>query len=32
MKEAILGKPEWHGALDYLNRSQAARSMNRIGG
>ena len=32
MKKAILGKPEWHGALDYLNRSQAARSMNRIGG
>ena len=32
MKTAILGKPEWHGALDYLNRSQAARSMNRIGG
>ena len=32
MKTAILGKPKWHGALDYLNRSQAARSMNRIGG
>ena len=32
MKEAILGKPEWHGLLDYANRSQAARSMNRIGG
>ena len=32
MEEAILGKPEWHGLLDYQNRSQAARSMNRIGG
>ncbi|MBO4675952.1 MAG: GTP 3',8-cyclase MoaA [Oscillospiraceae bacterium] len=32
MKEAILGKPEWHGALDYANRSQSQRSMNRIGG
>ena len=32
MREAILGKPEWHGVLDYANRSQAARSMNRIGG
>ena len=32
MREAILGKPEWHGALDYDNRSQSARSMNRIGG
>ena len=32
MREAILGKPEWHGLLDYANRSQSARSMNRIGG
>ena len=32
MKEAILGKPEWHGLLDYANRSQSRRSMNRIGG
>ena len=32
MQEAILGKPEWHGLLDYANRSQSARSMNRIGG
>ena len=32
MREAILGKPEWHGLLDYTNRSQSARSMNRIGG
>ena len=32
MKEAILGKPEWHGLLDYANHSQSARSMNRIGG
>ena len=32
MEEAILGKPEWHGLLDYRNRSRSARSMNRIGG
>ena len=32
MKEAILGKPEWHGVLDYDSRSRSARSMNRIGG
>lgn len=32
MREAILGKPEWHGKLDYVNRSKAGRSMNRIGG
>ena len=32
MKEAIASKPEWHGLLDYANRSQARRSMNRIGG
>ena len=32
MEEAILGKPEWHGLLDYANRSRSARSMNRIGG
>ncbi len=32
MREAILGKPEWHGLLDYQNRSRSARSMNRIGG
>ena len=32
MKEAILGKPEWHGTLNYVNRSQSQRSMNRIGG
>ena len=32
MEEAILGKPEWHGHLDYANHSQSARSMNRIGG
>ena len=32
MREAILGKPEWHGLLDYANRSRSARSMNRIGG
>ena len=32
MKEAILGKPEWHGKLDYVNQSKSGRSMNRIGG
>jgi cyclic pyranopterin phosphate synthase len=32
MKAAILGKPEWHGKLDYVNQSRANRSMNRIGG
>ena len=32
MREAILGKPERHGALGYENRSDARRSMNRIGG
>ena len=32
MREAILGKPEWHGRLDYANRSQSLRDMNRIGG
>ena len=32
MREAILGKPEWHGTLDALNRSRSRRSMNRIGG
>ena len=32
MKAAILGKPEWHWKLDYVNQSRANRSMNRIGG
>ena len=32
MKEAILGKPEWHGLLDHENKSRSVRSMNRIGG
>ena len=32
MREAVLGKPEWHGKLDYVNRSKSLRSMNRIGG
>ena len=32
MKEAILGKPEWHGQLDHVNLSKSRRSMNRIGG
>ena len=32
MREAILGKPEWHGALDYGNTTKSRRNMNRIGG
>ena len=32
MREAILNKPERHGALGYENPSGARRSMNRIGG
>lgn len=32
MGKAILDKPAWHGLLDYVNRSNAQRSMNRIGG
>ena len=32
MKEAILGKPEWHGVLDHGNPSRSLRSMDRIGG
>ena len=32
MEEAILNKPERHGALGYENPSGARRSMNRIGG
>ncbi len=31
-KEAILGKPSWHGVLDIKNRSRAGRNMNQIGG
>ena len=32
LKEAIMGKPQWHGELSYDNRSQANRNMNQIGG
>ena len=32
MKAAILAKPQWHGELNYVNRSKAGRNMNRIGG
>lgn len=32
MRLAILGKPQWHGELSYLERSRAERNMNRIGG
>ena len=31
-KKAIYAKPEWHGQLDYINRSKAERNMNEIGG
>ena len=32
LRNAILSKPSWHGALDAANRSRAGRSMNQIGG
>ena len=32
MENAIWNKPAWHGDLDALNRSQAGRNMNEIGG
>lgn len=32
MIRAIMGKHQWHGALDYNNRSHAGRNMNQIGG
>ena len=32
IKNAVLGKPEWHGKLDTAHRSQAGRNMNQIGG
>ena len=31
-EKAILNKPQWHGLLDAVNRSQAGRNMNEIGG
>ena len=32
MENATWNKPAWHGDLDALNRSQAGRNMNEIGG
>ena len=32
LKEAIVSKPEWHGELNYSNRSKSGRNMNMIGG
>ncbi len=32
MQDAIWNKPQWHGDLDALHRSQAGRNMNQIGG
>ena len=32
LRNAILHKPSWHGALDAVNRSRAGRNMNQIGG
>ena len=32
LRNAILCKPSWHGALDAENRSRAGRNMNQIGG
>ena len=32
LRNAILHKPSWHGALDASNRSRAGRNMNQIGG
>jgi GTP 3',8-cyclase len=32
LERAILAKPQWHGALDAVNRSSAGRNMNEIGG
>lgn len=31
-RQAVAVKPEWHGQLDYHNRSGAERHMNQIGG
>ena len=32
LEEAIWNKPQWHGDLDAVHRSQAGRNMNQIGG
>lgn len=32
IREAILSKPQWHGELNYYERSRAHRNMNQIGG
>ena len=32
LEEAIWNKPQWHGDLDAVHRSQAGRNMNEIGG
>ena len=32
MEQSIRNKPQWHGDLDALHRSQAGRNMNQIGG
>lgn len=32
LEKAILAKPQWHGDLDAIHRSQAGRNMNQIGG
>ena len=32
LRQAILSKPQWHGALSYTERSRAQRNMNQIGG
>ncbi len=31
-EKTVYGKPSWHGELSNVNRSQAGRSMNQIGG
>ena len=32
LREAILSKPQWHGELNYYERSRSQRDMNQIGG
>lgn len=32
LEVAIWGKPQWHGDMDAVHRSQAGRNMNEIGG